>query len=392
MPQDDTGSAWEIGQEVSYGRTEPTRSGRVPATRESAADTASQIPVLARLPDLDGPKPSRRRTRRPLSSPKSDGRMISQGLSMKLLAGGALILVGLAVIPWLLGGKGEPKDKTGLPAWEQEGSEGVAPEASRYETDDPAPETPPQELAESAWPTPPPSSAITGVRVPEPAAEGPDPGLLPAPGQSPGQPLAPGGAPGSRWPVAVPPATTAGAPAWPETPQTPVVNVPPHEAAQQPPYGQPPAAPLQRPELAGPQQNLPWQAGGPYHQTGDPAATTRPGAWAMRPMQLGSDPTSRTGQPVGSGSPDYGQPPHCAHCPDHAAPAGPHDPANWQPPPRADVAPPPSGQGAPGPSYGLPPVTTTRAPGAEPGVARFQGIIEGAPVRTTYDRARSGIY
>jgi len=392
MRQDDTGSGWEIGQEVSYRRTEPTRSGRPAAARESAVETAPQIPVLARLPDLDAPKPSRRRTRRPLSAPKSDGRIISQGLSMKLLAGGALILVALAVVPWLLGGKGDQKDKTGLPAWEQEGSQGVAAEAPRYQPDDPAPETPPQELAESAWPTPPPSSAITGVRVPEPVAEGPDPGLLPAPGQSPAEPLPPGGAPGSRWPVATPPATTAGAPAWPDPSQTPVINVPPHKAAQQPLYGQPPAAPLQRPELAGQQQNLPPQTGGPNRQTDDPAAATRPGAWAMRPMQLGSEPMSRTDQPVGSRRPDFGQPPHCDHCPDHGAPAGPHGPSNWQLPPRADMAPPPSAQDAPGPSYGPASATTTRAPAAEPGVARFQGIIEGAPVRTTYDRARSGIY
>jgi len=392
MRQDDTGSGREIGQEASYRRTEPTRSGRMPSAPEATAETASQIPVLARLPDLDAPKPSRRRTRRPLSAPKSDGRIISQGLSMKLLAGGALILVALAVVPWLLGGKAEQKDKTGLPAWEQEGTQGVAAEAPRYATDDPAPETPPQELAESAWPTPPPSSAITGVRVPEPAAEGRDPALLPAPGQSPAEPLAPGGAPGSRWPVAAPPATTAGAPPWPDPSQTPVVNVPPHEAAQQPPYGQPRAGPPRRPELAGPQRNLPPQAGSSHGQTGDPAPTTRPGAWAMRPMQLGADRTSRTDQPAGSGRPTYDQPPHGDHCPDHAAPAGTRDPSNWQLPPRADVGPSPSAQSVPGPSYGPPPVTTTRAPAAEPGVARFQGIIEGAPVRTTYDRARSGIY
>jgi len=391
MRQDDTGSAWEIGQEVSNRRTEPARSGGAPVPRESTAETASQIPVLARLPDLDAPQPSRRRTRRPLSAPKSDGRMISQGLSMKLLAGGALILVGLAVVPWLLGGKGDQKDKTGLPAWEQEGPEGVAAEAPRYETDDAASETPPQELAESAWPTLPPSSTITGVRVPEPPNDGPDPGLLPASGQRPAEPLAPGGARGSRWPVAAPPATTAGAPVWPEASQTPVVNVPPHDAAQQPAAARPPAAPLQRPEFAGPQQSPSPPAAGLSRQTGDPAGMTRPGAWAMRPVQLGSDAAPRADRPAGSRGTDFAQPPHSAHCPEHAAPARPHDPSNWQLPPRADVAP-PGAQGAPGASYGPPPVTTTPAPAAEPGVASFQGIIEGPPVRTTYDRARSGIY
>lgn len=310
MRQDDTASGWEIGQQISYRSSEPDRPGGVPTAREPAAEAGSQVPVLARLPDLDTPRPSRRRTRRPRSSPKSDGRIISQGLSMKLLGGGALILVALAVVPWLLGGKGEqPSGKPELPAWEQDESVPVASQAPEYGPDDAGSEAPLRELTESDWPEAPSAPSITGVQVAE-------------------QPADRGSA--------------------------------------------------RRPSV-------------PDRQANDPAAPAGPGAWAMRPVQLGAEPASPSGPLPGSPPPGYGQPGSCDHCPDHRAPSRPRDPANWQQPPRSDVAP-QGGQRVPGSTYDTPPGTAARAPGPEPGVARLQGIIEGTPVRTTYERSRSGIY
>jgi hypothetical protein len=352
MRHDDTSSGWEIGEQVSYCQAEPAQPGGLSASQEPGASPVSQIPVLARLPNLDSPQPSRRRTRRPRSGPKSDGRIITQGLSMKLLGGGALLLVGIAVVPWLLGGRKDKPQETetvGAPEWGEGETDTLAAEAPPFGTGDPVSETPLRELAEPDWPTP------------------------------------------------VPPSDTADAPAWPQMPETPVAQVPPHDPGQQSPgtqsqlpRGQPqPAGSTRQPELAGPQYRPPTQAVAPHLQPATPDTMGRPAAWAMRPMQLGPAGEAPNDPPGVNTAPGYEESPPGANYPSPGVPAAPQGPANWQLPPRDDVAP-RAGLGASG--YGQPPLATIPAPRPEPGVARLQGVIETPPVRTTYDRARSGIY
>ena len=74
-----------------------------------AAQSDSQPTVLGRIPDVDATKSEKHSGGK---SRRSDGRLISQGLSTKLLLGGGALLVLAAIVPLLLG-RSQPEG--GLP-------------------------------------------------------------------------------------------------------------------------------------------------------------------------------------------------------------------------------------------------------------------------------------
>jgi len=356
MRQDHTGSGWEIGQEVNYQRPVPR-----PATphtvvcRQESGD--SPIPILAKLPDLDAPPPprqtlSRQRKRSPRAS--GDGRLISQALSMKLLAGGAVLLVALAVVPWMFGDKeGPAKDQgteTELPTWQQDAAPKFTGSPPRFdEPDEPLQPSAPAELAESAPAEPasavPPREARHGIGAPPPAASDPRP-AVPTENATAAREAAkfPAGPPAS-------PNSVPGPGPWPNEPQTPVVHAPSHE----PLAGAHPGAPMPN------------------------------SAQAMRPMQI--QPPTGTAPPAATNtgphgaypatefrSPQYGPAPGYRSAPGEEA--SPNRPGPW------DTRLAPESPDTPSPQ----PQAT------QPGVANFQGIIESPPVRTTHEYTRPGIY
>jgi hypothetical protein len=80
-----------------------------PSFGAGASGTAPTQPeVLARLPDLDAVEPS---PEPGAKSARSDGRLLSQGLSTKLVLGGGLLLILAAVYPFVLKNS-EPKPGT----------------------------------------------------------------------------------------------------------------------------------------------------------------------------------------------------------------------------------------------------------------------------------------
>jgi len=91
----------------------------------------SPAAVLARIPDTNIEKPKGRRGRE--SSPGSDGRLVSQSLSTKLLLGGCLLLVAAAIVPFMLSGSqqqgGKPPAPDAEPAPLYDGNVAQAPAA-----------------------------------------------------------------------------------------------------------------------------------------------------------------------------------------------------------------------------------------------------------------------
>ena len=66
----------------------------------------SQPRVIAKIPDLNAMESGRRSRGK---SAKSDGRLLSQSLSTKLLIGGGALLVLVAIVPLLMSGRSGPK-------------------------------------------------------------------------------------------------------------------------------------------------------------------------------------------------------------------------------------------------------------------------------------------
>jgi len=93
----------------------------------------SPAPVLARIPDANIEKPQHPPGRE--SSARSDGRLVSQSLSTKLLLGGCLLLVAAAVVPFMLSGSqqqgGKPPAPDAKPAPLYDGKVAQAPAAAR---------------------------------------------------------------------------------------------------------------------------------------------------------------------------------------------------------------------------------------------------------------------
>jgi len=89
----------------------PTEVGATP--RQSSDDAAAR-PVLARIPDVDADDLWDEQA----SDRPRDGRLLSQRLSLKLLAAGALLLVAVAVAPFLWPGNSRDQGQgDGLPDW-----------------------------------------------------------------------------------------------------------------------------------------------------------------------------------------------------------------------------------------------------------------------------------
>ncbi len=99
-----------------------------PSSETAATGTTVSPPeVLARLPDLDAVDPSGESAAKPGGS---DGRILSQGLSTKLLVGGGVLLVLAAIFPFVFGGNDEPKPGTPIapdapeaPTWNGQAAE-----------------------------------------------------------------------------------------------------------------------------------------------------------------------------------------------------------------------------------------------------------------------------
>ena len=101
MVQHETSDGW-TGQDAVVLDTPAATDGSM-----IAADQATpEGEVLAQVPDLDAAEPGSEPAEKPA---RSDGRIISQMLSTKLLVGGGVLLVLAAVIPWVLTRKVEPK-------------------------------------------------------------------------------------------------------------------------------------------------------------------------------------------------------------------------------------------------------------------------------------------
>ncbi len=337
MRQDDNGSGREIGQEVNYQRPMHRAEG-LQTPEDASKPTDAPIPILAKLPDIHTPQPARPHHNRPrnrTTRATRDNRLISQSLSMKLLGGGAILLVGLAVVPWMFGDK-KPQssgtEEVGPPAWQQDEQAELGGPAPAFAAIEPSQSPAPEELAEAhpaeTVPAPSAAEAPQGIGVPPPAT--PSPTLPTPPNPSDNAAAVPQGREAPVGP-GIPGAAPQAPAVWPQTPQTPMVQVPPHEAI-----------------------------GNPHSSVTGPNAVH---ARAMQAMEIQPSPTA----PAVPSAAGY-QP--------VAEPATPAQTAAWN--------------SRVGSAVPAPPLAPTTA--GQPGVARFQGIIESPPVRTTNDRTRPGVY
>ncbi len=89
------------------------QTGQKPvAEEETMRQAGSETHVISRVPDLDGSPTD--------GDPRSDaagshGRILSPSMSLKLLAGGAVLLILAAVIPWVLDRDQAPRDQRPAP-------------------------------------------------------------------------------------------------------------------------------------------------------------------------------------------------------------------------------------------------------------------------------------
>jgi hypothetical protein len=130
MDDHETDDAWaseEVAVKEAPGGLELESSFGAAGTQRVPGTAVRQPEVLARLPDLDAveasPAPDTRSSGRRNKALAADGRFLSQGLSTKLLIGGALLLVLAAIFPFVFNNH-EPKpgtppapDAAEAPAW-----------------------------------------------------------------------------------------------------------------------------------------------------------------------------------------------------------------------------------------------------------------------------------
>ncbi|MBN2475861.1 MAG: hypothetical protein JXB62_14715 [Pirellulales bacterium] len=375
MHTDDTGDRW----------TAADGSAREPAAEYATMDTPrtsmAHTEVLARMPDLDAadrPDGAERSARR-------DGRILGQAISTKLLFGGGLLLVLAAVIPYWLNSSGEPKPGTS-PAPNAAEAPAFDPQAASAQPQAPnvlyepnmsfAPEIPPG--PDFVNPTGDaganPQTLPSGGPLPGTAPGGPIPGYngqdaAPVWGQRPQQPGTTAELNVPR--VSVRPRETAydgpgampGSQRYPAAP--PSINVPARVAPS------PGAAGMMQPGSQGPpvgyDRRLDARPSGQNAYPSQPQANTAwPKTSANRPMAI---PVDSFGRAVDTG-------PRANPQTDWRAGYPPH----YQADTRSD------------PGYGYPSTVMQQSQPAQPGVARFEGIIEKPSVRTTDERARSSIH
>jgi len=317
------------------------------------ADADLQPQVLAQLPDLETVETA---SEGPPAS--SDGRIISQGLSTKLLVGGSVLLVMAAIIPFLFGKKESPKPgDVKLPEWHQGAPAADADRAPAWTGQ--APQAP---AAEQNLPGPPPELSIPAVPGGDAAAQRPP--VWNVQQRSP-QLNAPAQAVRNRWQTAPPAAV-----------RTPVRDLP--SASQMAPAGTHSAA---RPQIAdGPMPDAHSPADGRRwrYEAKRPRADDYPDyrqseARSNQAMTLGQRTIPAAGQPVPDYQPAYRDEPRANSAQGLQTDSRARYPAGSQGGYR------PGGQG----EYRPPPV--------EPGVARFEGLIENPPLRTSHDRSRPSV-
>lgn len=323
-----------------------------------------QDQVLARIPDLDPaePGPDADADAEPA---RSDGRVISQGLSTKLLVGGGILLVAIAVTPWLLNRKPDPEGGKPPAPWAEEAPIFDAEAAQITNGQSQSPTTPYQ----------PPMSfdpeIPAGPDFTNPAEQGASRQTLPWGGQN--QLNAPGGhAQTPDWnyqsnrgtldrqgqvpQVTVRPPKTAwdsrgSSPTWSNRSQPPSISNSPD------PLRLPAAKGSPMPDAHSPAGTYDGRfearqpSPGYYRNYRQPRSDAdRPRAHSNQSMMI----NDRTSTVPGGYWGDYRR--------DERADSG-TDPRTVYPP-----------------------------HSVEPGVARLEGIIAKPPVRTTYDRARSSLY
>ncbi len=350
MQQSETDQQKVAGEAASY-----DASGGPAADDSSenaaAAGTASDLHVLARVPDVettDGNHQARSdsyRTRR-----RRDGRVIGQGLSTKLLAGAAVVLVLSAVVPWLF-----PTDDAGgdQESWRPEVPAPDAAEAPLWSGITPGPSSDPTDAAnvplQMNVPTPPtwPSAtqdAADSATRPQAGVWGAAPHSSAA--AAPNMPL-----PDSSYRGHTAWQGQASASAWPNGSHPPTAD----------------------PRVPGSSSSMGAATANPYYQpaqygvTGGPAAY-RPHGHGNYPPTVGAAvPQARANQTMAIGN----RPP--------VAPAGYSHEQRYHY--SADTR-----------NYPQTRYPTRWDPSTQAGVARFEGTIERPPVRTSYERARSSIH
>ncbi|MHC4176530.1 MAG: hypothetical protein ACYSWU_03435 [Planctomycetota bacterium] len=119
--------AWD-GQEVALQEAPGGSAGESSPGACEPGTAVSQGEVLARLPDLDALEGD---AEADIKAVRRDGRILSHGLSTKILMAGGALLVLAAVYPFVFGGNDEPKpgtppapDAAEAPVW---GDEAAAP-------------------------------------------------------------------------------------------------------------------------------------------------------------------------------------------------------------------------------------------------------------------------
>ncbi len=299
---------------------------QAPIRRSAAGLPQDQEPFLAQIPDLDSAvTPS-------VAEKLSEGRIISQALSVKLVLGiGAALVVG-AILPFLFGKANRPVSE--LPAWASHA------EAARIA------EKPAQTIAPAwqSWPSAPATAAVPRTPSAPPAI------LLPQPAQV-----------GDVRPSAL------SEPSW-RPPAVAAPAVPPLPAANN--YAGPPVVSMNPPDNRGGYRGL-----------------DRP----ADPQTLQADNRNNPVDQYRAGDPRYDY----RGNPIDAQPVRRDIPASeYSRDPRYDRAagnyPAPAGPGSPLMPSNVPgPNTTNSYQNPEPGVARFDGNIATPPVRTSYDRTGS---
>lgn len=384
MPEHDNEMAhpWGIEPDAAASMLSPA-DGNAGVTADGrfvdGYDTTTQ--VLAKVPHLpqsDGEADFDR------SKPRADGRLISQRLSAKLLLAGGVVVVLAAILPFTLN--------------KMRGS-GSGQEGQSWRPDNPAPD---------AAEAPPWSGSSPQANMVQPIA--PNAAIAPLATQ-PSLGWSSGDLPQNLG--ASSPSSSAGSavpPGFGNVPATtPQANLPSQQSA--PGWTSPPDVPLMSentPAWNRQSRGIPAaasSAGSPSASTGPAASPSPDPAAAPANASQGFAPASTLN---GMGSPQQQFAPTASGNPYQSSPSGPGSYRSYEPPqsganqrmtldPRTSVdarypqvARPDLSTGASAaPQAGY---SSWTPPPTEPGVARFEGIIEKPTLRTSYDASRSSIH